>query len=129
MGWGHESERVVRVAIRRSRRTWRTFRIPLEFQQKAWMWLFCQIRQVSEFCTGNELKNPCVWCSAVAYWCGAVAPRAIAALLGRFLPRLGPLVIQAALFSFGSDSCPVIPGREANRNLEVTGQALRAAPK
>src|ERR1700712_2324638 len=101
MGWGHESERVVRVAIRRSRRTWRTFRIPLEFQQKAWMWLFCQIRQVSEFCTGNELKNPCVWCSAVAYWCGAVAPRAIAALLGRFLPRLGPLVIQAALFSLG----------------------------
>src|SRR5689334_24516942 len=40
---------------------------------------------------GKWLKSPCALCSAVAYCCGAVAPRAIAALLGRFLPRLGPL--------------------------------------
>src|SRR5579872_797923 len=36
-------------------------------------------------------KNPCALCGAAAYCCGAVAPCAIAALLGRFLPRLGPL--------------------------------------
>src|ERR1700691_5625459 len=45
-------------------------------------------------------KRTCVLCSAVAYCCGAVAPCAIAALLGRFLPRLGPLANQAALFSW-----------------------------
>jgi hypothetical protein len=39
----------------------------------------------------KSFKNPCALCSAAAYCCGAVAPRAIAALLGRFLPRLGPL--------------------------------------
>src|SRR5947209_4787273 len=99
MDGGHESERVVSAAVRCYRRTWPASSIPLGFRPKTWMWLFCQIRQISEFCTGNELKNPCIWCSAVAYCCGAVAPRAIAALLGRFLPRLGPLVIQAALFS------------------------------
>ena len=48
---------------------------------------------------GKRFKSTCVLCSAVAYCCGAVAPRAIAALLGRFLPRLGPLATQAALFS------------------------------
>ena len=45
-------------------------------------------------------KNPCVLCSAAAYCCGAVAPRAIAALLGRFLPRLGPLVHSSGPFFF-----------------------------
>src|SRR5689334_25346448 len=41
---------------------------------------------------GKWFESPCTLCSAVAYCCGAVAPRAIAALLGRFLPRLGPPV-------------------------------------
>ena len=41
---------------------------------------------------GKPLKSPCVLCVAVAYCCGAVALRVTAALLGRFLPRLGPLV-------------------------------------
>src|SRR4051794_4359221 len=41
---------------------------------------------------GKRVESPCALCSAVAYCCGAVAPRAIAALLGRFLPRLGPPV-------------------------------------
>src|SRR3954465_8089666 len=42
----------------------------------------------------------CALCSAAAYCCGAVAPRAIAALLGRFLPRLGPLVHSSGPFFF-----------------------------
>src|SRR4051794_6960319 len=45
---------------------------------------------------GGRFENPCTLCSAVSYCCGAVAPCAIAALLGRFLPRLGPLVIFAS---------------------------------
>jgi hypothetical protein len=45
-------------------------------------------------------KNPCTLCSAIAYCCGAVAPCAIAALLGRFLPRLGPLVHSSGPFFF-----------------------------
>src|SRR5689334_17263931 len=49
---------------------------------------------------GNESKTACVLCSAAAYCCGAVAPRAIAALLGRFLPRLGPLVHSSGPFFF-----------------------------
>src|ERR1700760_3825753 len=61
----------------------------------------CCLRMRNAILHGKSCKNPCVLCSAAAYCCGAVAPRAIAALLGRFLPRLGPLVIQAALFSFG----------------------------
>src|SRR5580700_10653597 len=47
---------------------------------------------------GKRAKNSCTLCSAVAYCCGAVAPRAIAALLGRFLPRLGPLVHSSGPF-------------------------------
>src|SRR5689334_10703251 len=47
---------------------------------------------------GNESKTACVLCGAAAYCCGAVAPRAIAALLGRFLPRLGPLVHSSGPF-------------------------------
>jgi hypothetical protein len=46
------------------------------------------------------IKSTCVLCSAVAYCCGAVAPCAIAALLGRFLPRLGPLVHSSGPFFF-----------------------------
>src|ERR1700689_417503 len=46
-------------------------------------------------------KRSCTLCSAVAYCCGAVAPRAIAALLGRFLPRLGPLVHSGGPFFLG----------------------------
>jgi hypothetical protein len=43
---------------------------------------------------------PCVLCTAVAYCCGAVAPRVTAALLGRFLPRLGPLASAGGPFSW-----------------------------
>src|SRR4051812_22788897 len=49
----------------------------------------------------HRSKNPCVLCSAAAYCCGAVGPRPIAALLGRFLPRLGPLVHSSGPFFFG----------------------------
>src|SRR3954471_15619023 len=49
----------------------------------------------------NRAKNPCVLCSAAAYCCGAVGPRPIAALLGRFLPRLGPLVHSSGPFFLG----------------------------
>src|ERR1700753_3264322 len=49
----------------------------------------------------RQYEKSCALCSAVAYCCGAVAPRAIAALLGRFLPRLGPLAhCQRAFFLF-----------------------------
>src|ERR1700730_11055454 len=51
---------------------------------------------------GKRAKNSCTLCSAVAYCCGAVAPCAIAALLGRFLPRLGPLAIASGPFFSGS---------------------------
>src|SRR6185503_13244047 len=50
----------------------------------------------------NRAKNPCLLCSAAAYCCGAVGPRPIAALLGRFLPRLGPLVHSSGPFFLGS---------------------------
>ena len=43
-------------------------------------------------------ENPCVLCVAAAYCCGAVGPCPIAALLGRFLPRLGPLVHSSGPF-------------------------------
>ena len=49
---------------------------------------------------GIRMKNSCTLCSAVAYCCGAVAPCAIAALLGRFLPRLGPLANASGPFFF-----------------------------
>src|SRR2546430_15948459 len=49
---------------------------------------------------GKCFKGTCTLCSAAAYCCGAVAPRAIAALLGRFLPRLGPLVHSSGPFFF-----------------------------
>src|SRR5882757_2829128 len=49
---------------------------------------------------GKCFESSCVLCSAVAYCCGAVAPCAIAALLGRFLPRLGPLVHSSGPFFF-----------------------------
>src|SRR5882757_4592597 len=51
---------------------------------------------------GKCFESSCVLCSAVAYCCGAVAPCAIAALLGRFLPRLGPLVHSSGPFLLGS---------------------------
>src|ERR1700751_54666 len=37
----------------------------------------------------------------MACCCGAVAPRVTAALLGRFLPRLGPLAPASGPFFFG----------------------------
>src|SRR5262249_33125790 len=51
---------------------------------------------------GKLIETSCFLCSAVAYCCGAVAPRAIAALLGRFLPRLGPLVHSSGPFFLSS---------------------------
>ena len=61
------------------------------------------------------IKSTCVLCSAVAYCCGAVAPCAIAALLGRFLPRLGPLVHSSGPFFFWEGFTFVIPGRASSR--------------
>src|SRR5581483_12167224 len=49
---------------------------------------------------GKCSQKTCTLCSAVAYCCGAVAPCAIAALLGRFLPRLGPLAFASGPFFF-----------------------------
>jgi hypothetical protein len=63
---------------------------------------------------GKRFKSTCVLCSAVAYCCGAVAPRAIAALLGRFLPRLGPLVHSSGPFFFGIDSLFTVGARHAS---------------
>src|ERR1700758_596506 len=68
----------------------------------------------------KKFKSPCVLCSAVAYCCGAVALRVTAALLGRFLPRLGPLVHSSGPFFFA-----VVPVTSANvaslcRRLEWT---------
>src|SRR6266536_2986812 len=63
-------------------------------------------------------KNPCTLCSAVAYCCGAVAPRAIAALLGRFLPRLGPLVHSSGPFFFWELSIPRHSGAHEARGSE-----------
>src|SRR3954466_12036199 len=61
-------------------------------------------------------ETPCaVWC-AVAYCCGAVAPRAIAALLGRFLPRLGPPVHSPGGPFFLPASPRSFPGRDAARS-------------
>jgi hypothetical protein len=78
---------------------------------KCLVWWFRHAAGFCDFLHRKSFKNPCALCSAAAYCCGAVAPRAIAALLGRFLPRLGPLVIQAALFSFG-ESVSLFPGSE-----------------
>src|SRR5258707_10099171 len=47
---------------------------------------------------GNLSENSCTLCVAAAYCCGAVTPRVIAALLGRFLPRLGPLANASGPF-------------------------------
>src|SRR5689334_6178458 len=47
---------------------------------------------------GESLKSPCTLCVAAAYCCGAVALCVTAALLGRFLPRLGPLLHQKRPF-------------------------------
>src|SRR5476649_970309 len=61
-------------------------------------------RQRRRILHGISIKNPCTLCIAVSYYCGAVAPRAIAALLGRFLPRLGPLANASGPFFLGLSS-------------------------
>src|SRR5437899_4049440 len=61
-------------------------------------------------------ESSCVLCSAVAYCCGAVAPCAIAAVLGRFLPRLGPLVHSSGPF-FLSSLGGATPRRPRRRRL------------
>src|SRR6478752_2843917 len=53
------------------------------------------------FLHGKRLKSPCTLCGAAAYCCGAVALCVTAALLGRFLPRLGPLLHQKRPFFLG----------------------------
>ena len=57
--------------------------------------------------------SPCLLCGAVAYCCGAVAPRVTAALLGRFLPRLGPLASRERPFFLvgliGRGACSALP--------------------
>jgi len=64
---------------------------------------------------------PCVLCAAVAYCCGAIALRVIAALLGRFLPRLGPLA-----FASGPFSCPDFTGSFAVGRGICRERSLRA---
>src|ERR1700759_5139521 len=54
------------------------------------------------FLHGKPLKSPCTLCGAAAYCCGAVALCVTAALLGRFLPRLGPLLHQKRPFFLGA---------------------------
>src|SRR3954465_16054503 len=79
----------------------------------------------------------CALCSAAAYCCGAVAPRAIAALLGRFLPRLGPLVHSSGPFFFGGHSlssfrdAPSGAGPESITTIENmdSGLAPSGAPR
>src|SRR5258707_15557463 len=58
--------------------------------------LYKQLSHV--FLHGKRLKSSCTLCVAAAYWCGAVALCVTAALLGRFLPRLGPLLHQKRPF-------------------------------
>jgi|SRR6185295_8798977 hypothetical protein len=70
----------------------------------------------------NRAKNPCLLCSAAAYCCGAVGPRPIAALLGRFLPRLGPLVHSSGPFFLGE----FIAARETHGT--ATFNACRGSP-
>src|ERR1700760_1917235 len=53
------------------------------------------------FLHGKPLKSPCALCVAAAYCCGAVALCVTAALLGRFLPRLGPPVHNKRPFFLG----------------------------
>src|SRR6202158_1763308 len=65
----------------------------------------------------KRVKNPCALCSAVAYCCGAVAPRAIAALLGRFLPRLGPPANASGPFFLGSTSIPCHSGTRSEPGI------------
>src|SRR5437870_5301180 len=47
---------------------------------------------------GKVSLGTCLWCTAVPYCCGAVVLCTTAALLGRFLPRLGPLVFTSGPF-------------------------------
>src|SRR5437660_66725 len=51
------------------------------------------------------VNTPCLLCVAVAYCCSAVTRlrRVPAALLGRFLPRLGPLAPASGPFSFSQE--------------------------
>src|SRR5579862_4510061 len=90
----------------------------------------------------NKFESPCTLCSAVAYCCGAVAPRAIAALLGRFLPRLGPLVhsggpffLKVSFLEIAADLAPTItaiiplrPGTALTRPAEAP-QAHQPEPQ
>src|SRR6478735_9299733 len=65
----------------------------------------------------------CFLCSAAAYCCNAIASRAIAALLGRFLPRLGPLVHSSGLF-FLLSCCLLLFRRRLERS-EVAERSSR----
>src|SRR5262245_61577024 len=62
--------------------------------------------------------------------CGAVAPRVTAALLGRFLPRLGPLATASGPFFFvRALATPCIPSRpdDARRIVRPTILGSRTA--
>src|SRR5579864_4879599 len=79
----------------------------------------------------KKFERTCTLCSAVAYCCGAVAPCAIAALLGRFLPRLGPLAIASGpFFLWGVATLyqRVIPGRCVMLSLRHSGAVRRTEP-
>src|SRR5712671_5152219 len=58
-------------------------------------------------------------------YCGAVAPRVTAALLGRFLPRLGPLAHASGPFFLltTAGGCDVIPPRRDK--VAVPGSGCR----
>jgi len=86
---------------RKSAAPWRSFGFsnqPIEvtdemsFLSRRWR------NPATHFLHGKCQENPCALCSAAAYCCGAVALRVTAALLGRFLPRLGPLVFTSGPF-------------------------------
>jgi len=65
-------------------------------------------------------KNTCPECAAVAYCCGAITPCVIAALLGRFLPRLGPLA-----FASGPFFCPAM-GSKRRQLIHHAQEKFRA---
>jgi hypothetical protein len=94
----------------------------LKIKHKIWITGTVARTQALLILRWKSFKTTCTLCSAVAYCCGAVAPRAVAALLGRFLPRLGPLVHSSGPF-FLAARYPgtLIPGKARTRNDRTPG--------
>ena len=91
----------------------------LKIKHKIWITGTVARTQALLILRWKSFKTTCTLCSAVAYCCGAVAPRAVAALLGRFLPRLGPLVHSSGPF-FLAARYPALSLR-AKREPGMTG--------